>query len=888
MKLQLGIKSWRVSLTLLGALSVSTSSMALDLPECKAGEYLWLVTAGNPAGTLMPKADMRVSTVTFQDWTDGSKTLRTAAFTNVPQGRLGAAKTFERYTGGGNLGWFAKSWPSAVEGYEIENFKALPPRNPAPSATGGEYPTDFASSNLTDGLPGETLAQVLSSPSFDGKLTYIAPSQARIDFVTIALCTRAAPTAPKPRVTDTAAAALPSGAQLTEAQIAARIAQLQDQQQDELKDIEARAAAARKAAEDEKRQSARLEEERLEAERLEAERLEAEQLAKDMADSKIQDKTETAAVITHPKIKTTPEPKPVPAVYEPQLQSDVVNTQTKRDMITSGGMAAAAVVHLLAHALGKMFGASRAAAPIPAPAPSPAPQPVTSLARGGGTGRKKEKNKAKERPRSEPKVLPPQTTLPEPSSFKPAAPESAMFTPTPHATSSAKANLKVAKRTVIIEGSQSFTSEIPNASPQISKAYAAVGRVGYPHAPKAARDAMNLGFGSAVLIQPNKVLTNYHVWDIIKDMSGVGIEFDALEGNEISEFITLESTTPEILEGLDAVVLTLSRRTPRPSIWPKDLDYNDPEILDRTIYAIGHPIKPKDANAAVRLAIIEEFGSPNPLWNVKRYSTGPIVKHKNDVDGDVLFDVPVADYINEASVAAALCHRASTVGGNSGGAVICAQSGDFLGLHFGGQRLEGHKLNYAVPGRSLLKGLAALGFTPEGTESSKEKPKTNEASNYAQAEPDAPPLNFNPPNDIAPETGAGVTGDLFADIPPEAPHKPQNVAVDKNIEQSLTEYIASRSPEGSRDTPAANEPDDLTRIEGIGPKTALALKEAGIGSFKALAQGSPYDLLPLLEAAGLPRRDPTTWPAQAALAANGDWDTLEAWQDQLHGGRETS
>ena len=95
---------------------------ALDLPVCKSGEYLWLVTAGNPAGTLMPKADMRVSAVSFRDWTDGTTTLRTASFTDVPKGLLGAAKTFERYSGGGELGWFAKSWPADLEGYEISDF----------------------------------------------------------------------------------------------------------------------------------------------------------------------------------------------------------------------------------------------------------------------------------------------------------------------------------------------------------------------------------------------------------------------------------------------------------------------------------------------------------------------------------------------------------------------------------------------------------------------------------------------------------------------------------------------------------------------------------------------------------------------------------------------
>ena len=30
---------------------------------------------------------------------------------------------------------------------------------------------------------------------------------------------------------------------------------------------------------------------------------------------------------------------------------------------------------------------------------------------------------------------------------------------------------------------------------------------------------------------------------------------------------------------------------------------------------------------------------------------------------------------------------------------------------------------------------------------------------------------------------------------------------------------------------------------------------------------------------------PDSWPRQAALAANGDWETLEKLQDELQGGR---
>jgi len=31
--------------------------------------------------------------------------------------------------------------------------------------------------------------------------------------------------------------------------------------------------------------------------------------------------------------------------------------------------------------------------------------------------------------------------------------------------------------------------------------------------------------------------------------------------------------------------------------------------------------------------------------------------------------------------------------------------------------------------------------------------------------------------------------------------------------------------------------------------------------------------------------DPTTWPEQSKMAAEGKWDELKAWQDNLKGGK---
>ncbi len=81
------------------------------------------------------------------------------------------------------------------------------------------------------------------------------------------------------------------------------------------------------------------------------------------------------------------------------------------------------------------------------------------------------------------------------------------------------------------------------------------------------------------------------------------------------------------------------------------------------------------------------------------------------------------------------------------------------------------------------------------------------------------------------------------------------------------------------------EPDNLRKIEGIGPKVAGVLSANGIATFAQLADAPVERLMEILEAEGLKFMKPDTWPEQAALAAKGDWDGLQVLQDQLKGGR---
>ncbi|CCH03310.1 50S ribosomal protein L17 [Fibrella aestuarina BUZ 2] len=87
------------------------------------------------------------------------------------------------------------------------------------------------------------------------------------------------------------------------------------------------------------------------------------------------------------------------------------------------------------------------------------------------------------------------------------------------------------------------------------------------------------------------------------------------------------------------------------------------------------------------------------------------------------------------------------------------------------------------------------------------------------------------------------------------------------------------------EAPAA---DDLKIIEGIGPKIAELLNNAGITTFAQLADAKDEDVRAILDAAGnqFNIADVTTWNEQAALLRDGKTDEFKALTDRLKGGRE--
>lgn len=110
--------------------------------------------------------------------------------------------------------------------------------------------------------------------------------------------------------------------------------------------------------------------------------------------------------------------------------------------------------------------------------------------------------------------------------------------------------------------------------------------------------------------------------------------------------------------------------------------------------------------------------------------------------------------------------------------------------------------------------------------------------------------------------------------------------------------VEAKAPEAKAAAPApevvkapvadAGAKEDLKKVEGIGPKIAELLNNAGINTFAQLGATEVDRIKEILAEAGsrYAAHNPSTWPKQAQMAADGKWDELKAWQDELDGGKE--
>ncbi|MBT8301566.1 MAG: 30S ribosomal protein S2 [Maribacter sp.] len=120
----------------------------------------------------------------------------------------------------------------------------------------------------------------------------------------------------------------------------------------------------------------------------------------------------------------------------------------------------------------------------------------------------------------------------------------------------------------------------------------------------------------------------------------------------------------------------------------------------------------------------------------------------------------------------------------------------------------------------------------------------------------------------------------------EAPETAKEKVVEKVAEVKVETPKEAAPPKAKK--ASASKKDDLTKIEGIGPKAAEALVNAGMETYAKLAKAKADKIKEVLTEASsrLAHLDPTSWPKQSKMAVDDKWDELKEWQDNTKGGDE--
>ena len=126
-------------------------------------------------------------------------------------------------------------------------------------------------------------------------------------------------------------------------------------------------------------------------------------------------------------------------------------------------------------------------------------------------------------------------------------------------------------------------------------------------------------------------------------------------------------------------------------------------------------------------------------------------------------------------------------------------------------------------------------------------------------------------------------GEAHAAVPAEAVEPAESMLASST--EAAEETAAAETEDWQDVPPPQAEADDLTKLEGIGPKVQIVLNAAGIKTFDQLGSADVDHLQELLDAADYQYMNPGSWPEQARLAAAGDWEALQKLQDELSGGR---
>ena len=195
--------------------------------------------------------------------------------------------------------------------------------------------------------------------------------------------------------------------------------------------------------------------------------------------------------------------------------------------------------------------------------------------------------------------------------------------------------------------------------------------------------------GTGFVVGPGLMMTNRHVARVFADGVGLNIRFtagDALVnfGREVDD--TDDSLVRDLkVAGVEMIHpywdMALLRVDGLPNGQSLPLSTQKPEdIIDEEVVVIGYPARDERNDLAVQDRIFEG------KYFVKRLAPG-VVRDRAQIQS----------FENRVN---ALTHNASTLGGNSGSAVVGVKSGKVIALHFAGVYLVA---NYAVPMYELAR-----------------------------------------------------------------------------------------------------------------------------------------------------------------------------------------
>ena len=218
---------------------------------------------------------------------------------------------------------------------------------------------------------------------------------------------------------------------------------------------------------------------------------------------------------------------------------------------------------------------------------------------------------------------------------------------------------------------------------RVSSAFPSIGRIEVPHMPQ-----IPYG-GTGFVVGKRLVMTNRHVAKLFS--SGLGLKIAYNPGDSVINFRrqidSRDSDSNAYVEvvGVEMIHPFWDMALLRVADLPDDrvlaLSTKMPEDLEgRDIVAVGYPAKDWRSDLVLQDRIF------NGQYNVKRLQPGVLRKRVN-----------IRSFENEVN---AVTHDASTLGGNSGSAILDVETNQVVALHFAGEYL---KANYGVPMYELAR-----------------------------------------------------------------------------------------------------------------------------------------------------------------------------------------